>query len=58
MVVATTPNSDLIEIQDEIRDDFGWKLAADLDSAKNLRWVCNEKSWSLKAWTKQGRQMS
>ena len=56
MVVATVPNPNLIEIQDEIRDDFGWKLAADLDSAKNLRWVCKEKSWSLKIWTDKGRK--
>ncbi len=56
MVVATVPNPNLIEIQDEIRDDFGWKLAADLDSAKNLRWVCKEKSWSLKTWTDKGRK--
>ena len=55
MVVATVPNSNLIEIQDEIRDDFGWKLAADLDSAKNLRWVCKEKSWSFDTWNEQGR---
>ena len=55
MIVAAPPNSNLIEIQDEIRDDFGWKLAADLDSAKNLRWVCNEKSWSLETWNDQGR---
>jgi len=56
VVVATVPNPNLIEIQDEIRDDFGWKLAADLDSAKNLRWVCKEKSWSLKTWTDKGRK--
>jgi len=55
VIVAAPPNSNLIEIQDEIRDDFGWKLAADLDSAKNLRWVCNEKSWSLETWNDQGR---
>ena len=54
--MATVPNPNLIEIQDEIRDDFGWKLAADLDSAKNLRWVCKEKSWSLKTWTDKGRK--
>ena len=54
--MATVPNPNLIEIQDEIRDDFGWKLAADLDSAKNLRWVCKEKSWSFKTWTEQGRK--
>jgi uncharacterized Rossmann fold enzyme len=58
VVVATVPNPNLIEIQDEIRDDFGWKLAADLDSAKNLRWVCKEKSWSLKTWTDEGRKQT
>ena len=51
---ASTPG--LIEIQEEIRADFGWGLDADLASAKNLRDACDEKSRMLDSWTERGRQ--
>ena len=51
---ASSPG--LIEIQEEIRADFGWGLDADLASAKNLRDACDEKSRMLDSWTERGRQ--
>ena len=47
---------DLIAIQDEVRTDFGWNLDEDLNSARELRDVCEEKAWNHEAWTDQGRQ--
>ena len=47
---------DLIAIQDEIRDDFGWALDADLTSARELRNACEDKSWTHVSWTDRGRQ--
>ena len=46
---------DLIAIQDEIRDDFGWTLDADLTSARELRNACEDKSWTHESWTDRGR---
>ena len=51
----TTP-SDLITIQDEIRSDFGWGLEDDLNSARELRDACEEKSWAHETWSDKGRQ--
>ena len=47
---------DLITIQDEIRSDFGWELEADLNSARELRDACEEKSWTHETWSDRGRQ--
>ena len=47
---------DLIAIQDEIRDDFGWALDADLISARELRDACEYKSLTNLSWTDRGRQ--
>ena len=47
---------DLIAIQDEIRDDFGWALDADLISARELRDACEYKSLTNVSWTDRGRQ--
>ena len=49
-------SSDLIAIQDEIRDDFGWALDADQESARALRDACEEKSWTHESWTDRGRK--
>ena len=46
----------LIDIQDEIRADFGWKLEDDLISARELRDACDEKSWAEPTWTEKGRE--
>ena len=46
----------LIAIQDDIRDDFGWPLDADLTSARELRNACEDKSWTHDSWTDGGRQ--
>ena len=46
----------LIAIQDEVRADFGWKLDADLTSARELRDACEEKAWNHDLWTERGRQ--
>jgi uncharacterized Rossmann fold enzyme len=46
----------LIEIQDEIRADFGWGLEADLASARELRDTCEDKSGTHSTWTYQGRK--
>ncbi|MDE0707557.1 MAG: hypothetical protein OSB33_01270 [Candidatus Poseidoniales archaeon] len=46
----------LIEIQDEIRADFGWGLEADLNSARELRGACEDKSETHPTWTDEGRQ--
>ena len=54
-VDRTTP-SDLITIQDEIRSDFGWGLEDDLNSARELRDACEEKSWAHETWSDKGRQ--
>mgnify|MGYP006083214287 CR=1 FL=1 len=45
----------LIEIQDEIRADFGWGLEGDLNSARELRDACEDKSGTHSTWTNQGR---
>ena len=47
---------DLIDIQDEIRTDFGWKLEDDLISARELRDACDDKSWAEPSWTEAGRE--
>ena len=49
-------SSGLIAIQDEIRDDFGWALDADLKSAGTLKDACEEKSCTLESWTNRGRK--
>ena len=49
-------SSGLIAIQDEIRDDFGWALDADLKSAGTLKDACEKKSWTLESWTNRGRK--
>ena len=56
MDVATALDPDLIQIQDDIRSDFGWKLDADLESAKRLKQHVLEKSISKPSWTDQGRE--
>ncbi|MBJ84128.1 MAG: hypothetical protein CMB52_01240 [Euryarchaeota archaeon] len=49
-------HSRLVQIQDDIRGDFGWRLQDDLDSAKDLLWYCESKSWSNPSWSPSGRQ--
>ena len=56
MNVAPSVLSLLIDIQDEIRTDFGWRLEPDLISARDLRDACEDKSWSLPSWTEKGRE--
>ena len=46
----------LIDIQDEIRTDFGWRLEQDSISARELRDACDDKSWSVPSWTEKGRE--
>jgi len=53
--VDPSSSSGLIAIQDEIRDDFGWTLDADLASARALRDACEEKSRTHESWTERGR---
>ncbi len=54
--VAPSVDPNLIDIQDEIRTDFGWKLEDDLISARELRDTCDDKSWSVSSWTEKGRE--
>ena len=56
MNVDLTSSPDLITIQDDIRIDFGWELDADLNSARELRDACEEKSWTNDTWSDLGRQ--
>ena len=56
MNVDRTSLPDLITIQDEIRSDFGWGLEADLNSARELRDACEEKSGTHETWSDEGRQ--
>lgn len=46
---------DLISIQDEIRSHFGWKLAADLRSARELHAACENSNQSFTISTDQSR---
>ena len=54
--VTGTLGSILVQIQDDIRGDFGWQLQHDLDSAKDLMWYCESKSKTNLLWSKDGRQ--
>ena len=49
--VTSALDSRLVQIQDEIRRDFGWRLQDDLDSAKDLLWYCESKSKSIPSWS-------
>ena len=46
--------SSSVAIQDEIRADFGWELAADLTSAHALHDFCEESG--VPSWTESGRR--
>jgi uncharacterized Rossmann fold enzyme len=54
--VSSALNSRLVQIQDDIRSDFEWHLQDDLDSAKDLLWYCESKSWSNPSWSQTGRR--
>ena len=54
--VAPSVLQALIDIQDEIRTDFGWRLEQDSISARELRDACDDKSWSVSSWTEKGRE--
>lgn len=56
MNVDSASNPDLIAIQDVIRADFNWNLEDDLNSARELRDACEEKSWTHETWSERGRQ--
>ena len=56
MNVDLTSSPDLITIQDDIRIDFGWELEDDLNSARELRDACEEKSWTHDTWSDKGRK--
>ena len=43
----------LIELQDEVRSHFGWKLSADVESAESLLRVVEESS--VESWTRHRR---
>ena len=54
--MSSALNSRLVQIQDDIRSDFEWHLQDDLDSAKDLLWYCESKSWSNPSWSQTGRR--
>jgi len=56
--VTSALDSRLVQIQDEIRRDFGWRLQDDLDSAKDLLWYCESKSKSIPSWSQTGRRQT
>jgi uncharacterized Rossmann fold enzyme len=56
MNVDSASSPRLIAIQDEIRTDFGWGLDADLNSARELREACEDKSWTHELWSSKGRK--
>ncbi len=54
--VSSGLDSRLVQIQDDIRTDFGWRLQDDLDSAKDLLWYCESKSSCNPLWSQNGRR--
>ncbi len=56
--VTSALDSRLVQIQDEIRRDFGWRLQDDLDSAKDLLWYCESKSKLVPSWSQNGRRQT
>lgn len=56
--VTSALDSRLVQIQDDIRSDFGWCLQDDLDSAKDLLWYCESKSKSIPSWSQTGRRQT
>ncbi|MEE2759785.1 MAG: hypothetical protein VYA86_07400 [Candidatus Thermoplasmatota archaeon] len=48
-------DSGLVQIQDDIRSDFGWRMQDDLDSARDLLWYCESKSRGCSSWSANGR---
>ncbi len=56
--VTSALDSRLVQIQDDIRSDFGWRLQDDLDSAKDLLWYCESKSKLVPSWSQNGRRQT